>query len=291
MKQILVIDDDVGQQQLFQTVLEDAGFHVRIAPDGKTGCVLFQQHPCDLVIADIFMPGKSGFDTIFELKSQYPELKVIAISGGATSAHGGDRWNLYHGTFEADDALEVAKQCGADCVLSKPIAIQELIEIINELLQVADHRSYLDRREKSEQMPETQIAGETRQILVIDDDDEQREMFRVILTDTGYAVQTASDGKVGVHLFEQHPCELVITDIFMPHEDGIDTIVHLKTLNPSVKIIAISGGGHWEPHGEFVGSDRSLAMASRFGADRILEKPVSIQKLQEMIKQLLTLNT
>ncbi len=72
----------------------------------------------------------------------------------------------------------------------------------------------------------------------------------------------------------------------MPREDGIDTIAHLKTLCPSLKIIAISGGGHWEPHGEFVGSDRSLAMASRFGADRILEKPVGIQRLKELIEKL-----
>jgi CheY-like chemotaxis protein len=247
---------------------------------------MFRQQPCDLVIADIFMPGKSGFDAIFELKSQYPQVKIIAISGGATAAHGGERWNRYHGAFGAGEALDMAKHYGADYILPKPIAIQKLVETINELLQVADHRSYLDRREKPDKKPVAHTVGEARHVLVIDDDTEQRNMFEVILRDAGYAVHTACDGREGVRLFEQQPCEVVITDIFMPREDGIDTIAHLKTLSPGVKIIAISGGGHWEPHGEFVGPDRSLAMASHFGADRIIEKPVGIHQLLDCIKTL-----
>ena len=287
MKRILVIDDDAGQRQLFQTILTDAGYAVLTAADGETGMSMFHQHYYDLVITDIFMPGKSGFDTIFDLKSRYPALKIIAISGGATSAHGGERWNRYHGAFDVDDVLNVAKHYGADCIIAKPVSVQRLVEIAGELLNVTDRRSYLMRIDRSGQNLETQAHAERKRILVIDDDDDQRELFRVILTDAGYAVATASDGIAGADLFQKQPCDLVITDIFMPREDGIDAIVHLKTLCPSVKIIAISGGGHWEPHGEFVGSDRSLGMASRFGADRTLEKPVSIQHLQEIIEHLL----
>ena len=286
MKRILVIDDDTAQRQLFQTVLTDAGYAVQTAADGESGVALFRQQHYDLVITDIFMPGKSGFDTIFDVKSDYPELKVIAISGGATSAHGGERWTRYHGAFDADDALNVAKQYGADCMLVKPVSIQRLVGTIGELLNVTDHQSYLTRIKPVESGAEAATASDIKSILVIDDDDDQRELFRVILTDAGYRVTTAPDGVAGAEFFREQPCDLVITDIFMPREDGIDTIAHLKTLCPSLKIIAISGGGHWEPHGEFVGSDRSLAMASRFGADRILEKPVGIQRLKELIEKL-----
>lgn len=287
MKHILIIDDDKAQRQMFQTILTDAGYAVDTATDGERGIAMFREHDYDLVITDIFMPGKSGFDTIFDLKSHAPGVKIVAISGGATAAHGGERWNRYHGAFDAEDALNVAKQYGADCLLAKPVSIQRLVEMIGELLNVKDRRSYLERLDKSAPVESSAERQDRAHILVIDDDDDQRELFRVVLAEAGYRVTTAPDGHAGARLFQQQSFDLVITDIFMPHEDGIDTIVHLKSLSPSIKILAISGGGHWEPHGEFVGADRSLAMASRFGADRILHKPIRLQELQDLIEHLL----
>ncbi|MCP4395954.1 MAG: response regulator [bacterium] len=128
-------------------------------------------------------------------------------------------------------------------------------------------------------------------ILLIEDDEPQRELFRTVLEDAGYEVLEASDGQRGIRAFQEQPCDLVITDIFMPNKDGLETIMAIKTASPGVKIIAISGGGSWEQHGEFVGTERSLGMASRFGADRTFQKPVSIQQLLEMLEKLLPKRT
>lgn len=286
MKRILVIDDDETQRLLCHTILESAGYEVVEAPDGDSGLRLFRQQRFDLVITDIFMPDKNGFETIFELKSESPDIKIIAISGGATWAHAGEQWNRYHGALDAGEALKLANERGADWMLPKPFEIQQLLSIVGELLQTADRRSYLNRVETPMISPVAQ-PEQQRRILLIEDDEAQRELFRTVLEDSGYDVLEAVDGQKGVQLFQEQPCDLVITDIFMPNKDGIEAIMAIKTASPSVKIIAVSGGGSWEQHGEFVGAERSLGMANRFGADRTLQKPVSIQQLLELIEKLL----
>ena len=243
------------------------------------------------MITDIFMPDKSGFETIFELKSETPGVKIVAISGGATWAHAGEQWGRYHGALKADEALKIAIERGADWMLPKPFGIEQLLSIIGELLQTTDRRSYLNRMRTpaTSSAPHDSIPQEDRgrRILIIEDDEAQRELFRTVLEDAGYTVSEASDGRQGIHMFLEHPYDLVMCDIFMPDKDGVEAIMAIKTTSPVVKIIAISGGGRWETHGECVGAERSLNMASRLGADRTLQKPVSIQQLLELVEKLL----
>ena len=60
-----------------------AGDEVQIAADGEEGVHLFRTAPADLVITDLFMPNLEGLDVIKELRRDFPEAKIIAISGGA----------------------------------------------------------------------------------------------------------------------------------------------------------------------------------------------------------------
>ena len=284
-RRILIIEDDDAQRQLFKTTLEQAGYEVVTASNGEMGVQYFRQQPCDLVITDIFMPGKTGFETIFALKTESPAVKVIAISGGAVWAHGGDVWARYYGTLEADNALKVAHQFGADYILNKPIKLQNLVDTVDELLHVRDRRSYINLLERSSPPPSKN--REKEQILVIEDDDSLRQLFKTALEHAGYEVVEASDGETGVEMFCQESCSLAIIDIFMPKEDGIETIFDLKTQAPHLKIIAISGGGSWSQHGRDFGADDPLEMARRFGAVKTLKKPIKIQHLVNIINELL----
>lgn len=63
-------------------MLENVGYEIVVAADGKKGIKAFQEKPLDLVITDIFMPEKEGLETIRELKRDFPDVKIIAISGG-----------------------------------------------------------------------------------------------------------------------------------------------------------------------------------------------------------------
>ncbi len=128
MKRILVIEDDAPGRQLYKIVLERAGYEVMEAVNGKEGCKLYRQQPCKLIITDIFMPEKEGLETILELKKEFPDVKIIAVSGGSAVGH-------QSGLLQADEALKVAKLAGAEQTLQKPVDIHQLVAIVDELMQ------------------------------------------------------------------------------------------------------------------------------------------------------------
>lgn len=126
-----------------------------------------------------------------------------------------------------------------------------------------------------------------KRILVIDDDTSQRELLKTVLENAGYEVMEAPDGQAGLQIFRQEPCDLVITDIFMPKEDGIETILHLKTQSPTVKIIAVSGGGISTRYGATFQAHEALEAAEIAEVDRTLRKPIVIQRLLTIVDELL----
>ena len=80
-------------------------------------------------------------------------------------------------------------------------------------------------------------------ILVIEDDQDVREMLKTLLERNNYEVLIAADGKEGTDLYRKEPADVVITDIIMPEKEGIETILELQKDFLDIKIIAISGGG------------------------------------------------
>ncbi len=120
MARILVIDDNEDFRDMLCTMLEREGYEVIMAEDGQKGIDHLRKTPSDLVISDIVMPNKEGIETIIELHKDYPEIKIIAISGG--------------GRGDAKGYLEAAKLFGAHRIFPKPFAIDELLEAIKELL-------------------------------------------------------------------------------------------------------------------------------------------------------------
>lgn len=117
-------------------------------------------------------------------------------------------------------------------------------------------------------------------ILVIDDDEQIRNMLRILLQKEGYDVECAPEGKVALALFNHAPFNLVITDIVMPEKEGLETIMELKQQYPDVKIIAISGGGRVNP-GHYLDGARALGAAFTF------TKPVKLDRLLSAVKVLL----
>lgn len=78
---ILLIDDNEAERGITRKILEQAGYTVREAVDGKTGLALFREKPPQLVLCDLMMPERSGFDVVRDLKALAPDARIIAISG------------------------------------------------------------------------------------------------------------------------------------------------------------------------------------------------------------------
>lgn len=103
-------------------------------------------------------------------------------------------------------------------------------------------------------------------ILVIDDDAGMRRLVRRYLErGAGHEVFEAADGLDGLKVFQQHPFDVVVCDLVMPNMSGLEAIVAMRAIAPSVPLIAISGG-MW--------SREMLPDALRLGVVRALAKPV-----------------
>lgn len=114
-------------------------------------------------------------------------------------------------------------------------------------------------------------------ILLIDDDAQVRQTFRAILEREGYRVSEAEDGIGGLSAFEADPSDLLIVDIIMPKESGVETIRRVRELAPNVPIIAMSGGGR-------TADLRFLALAGKLGATRTMIKPVRAAELLQEVQ-------
>jgi DNA-binding response OmpR family regulator len=109
-------------------------------------------------------------------------------------------------------------------------------------------------------------------ILLIDDDTLIRRSVARVLLQNGHEVVTAEDGLRGVELYRREKFDLIVTDIYMPRQEGIETILTLRREDSETRIIAISGGGR-------TGNMDALEMARLLGADAIIEKPFRTDQL------------
>jgi DNA-binding response OmpR family regulator len=121
MARILIIDDDDQIRKMLRLTLNAAGFDVVEAQDGNIAMKIFHQDPMvDLVITDLIMPEKEGIETIIELRRDFPNIPIIAISGG--------------GRIDPNDYLLLAKKLGAQITLEKPFSRKDIINAVNELI-------------------------------------------------------------------------------------------------------------------------------------------------------------
>jgi DNA-binding response OmpR family regulator len=118
-------------------------------------------------------------------------------------------------------------------------------------------------------------------ILVIDDDIDLCLLLQEGLQAEGYRVSVAADGAQGIALQRKQPASLLITDIFMPEKEGIETIRDFRKEFPSVPIIAMSGGGRLKRRGG------TLFGAKELGAAVILQKPFEMSDLLRAVAALL----
>ena len=115
---VLVIDDNEDVRTVIELSLKAEGFEVAVAENGRRGAAMLRERGAQIVVTDILMPEQDGVETIAQLRAEFPEVKIIAISG-ASSATG-------------FDYLAVPGQLGAR-ILRKPFEMRELVNLVREL--------------------------------------------------------------------------------------------------------------------------------------------------------------
>jgi DNA-binding response OmpR family regulator len=118
---LLVIDDDNLVRAALTDMLQTAGFEVVTASNGRLGLELLNTTPVDAIITDILMPEQEGLETIREARQRFPDIRILAISGGGA---GGGETQL----------LRFAESFGADQTLPKPFTGSQLVAALRALL-------------------------------------------------------------------------------------------------------------------------------------------------------------
>lgn len=116
-------------------------------------------------------------------------------------------------------------------------------------------------------------------ILVIDDDDIMLKAIKNILNKDGFNVVTATDGKEAFDLLDHTVFDIVITDLMLPHANGLEVVGKLRhnDINRNVGIIVVSS----------VGNEETITEAFRLGADDYLKKPIMAGELLMRIRKLI----
>ena len=120
MSRILIIEDDPGVRDLLRELLVRDGHEVVEAADGRAGIRLYREQGADLAITDIVMPEQEGLETIRQLRAEFPDVKIIAISGEL---------------MDDFDPLAVAKKLGALRTFAKPFDLNGFLSEVREVLR------------------------------------------------------------------------------------------------------------------------------------------------------------
>jgi CheY-like chemotaxis protein len=122
MARILVADDEPAVPEFLRQALAKVGHEVVAVLDGREVDEVHRKNPVDLVVTDLFMPEQSGLRTIIGLRDHFPDLPIIAISGGGTLGPG-----------TGQDMLQIASKLGAQ-VIEKPFGAERLREAVDSAL-------------------------------------------------------------------------------------------------------------------------------------------------------------
>lgn len=121
MARILIVDDDPAVGDVIARMLAQAGHDAVALSNGASALRAYREHPADLVISDMFMPETDGVEITMCLRREFPDAKVLAISGGG-------------GRFDKNLMLETAAALGAVGTLAKPFARSDLLNLVQEVL-------------------------------------------------------------------------------------------------------------------------------------------------------------
>jgi PAS domain S-box-containing protein len=232
---VLVVEDQEQLRKMAGRVLRSYGYRVLEAANPGEALLHCERYagPIHLMVTDVVMPRLTGPELAGRVKPLRPSMEVLFMSGYSERA--------------ITDRLELGGS-----YLSKPFSPEALATKVRGVLG------------------SPRPAGT---VLVVDDESSIRSFLRKILTGVGYRVLEAKNGREAVLQIETSEVDMMITDLAMPEQEGIETINLLRRQRPRLKIIAISGR---------FGADL-LHTAELLGADATLAKPIQPKTLLDTV--------
>ena len=252
---ILVVEDQEQLRTMAAHVLREYGYQVHEAASAEEALQQARQYEGEihLLLTDLVMPGLSGWDLAERIRTLRPGIAIVFMSGYSERAIRDRRMLDAAGSF-----------------LNKPFSPEVLALKVRDALNAARPPA---------PAPAAPLDPNRRpvNIVVADDEPGVRAFFRAALEEEGYQVMEAANGKQVVDLVHTHSVDLVITDLVMPEQEGVETVRALRKELPGLGIIAMSGGfgAHF------------LKVAVALGANAVLCKPVEAEDLVNRVADVL----
>jgi CheY-like chemotaxis protein len=238
-KRVLVADDDPQLRLLLLDTLQTIGYAVVGASNGEEALEAMKREPVDLVISDISMPRMDGFELATRLRSDYPDVGILLITGVAT-----------------EDSQRRAKEDGlCDGYLAKPFRIDRIETMIETVLNRGS----------------SPAPKETRRVLVVDDDPTFLEAMVDTVNALGYRVEGASDCDAALAALQREPASLVLADVSMPRMNGFDLLKALKRQYPQLPVVMMTGHNLTEPAAETIKQSADAYLTKPFHQDAVKE--------------------
>jgi CheY-like chemotaxis protein len=237
-KSILLVEDEEAVRKVTRLALEQAGYRVHVAETADNALELCASPNTriDLLLTDVVMPQVNGPELARRVREVRPGLKTLFMTGFVKSGLDG----------EPDPGAEL---------LHKPFTPEALVARVEAVLAAPPPHAT---------------------VLVVDDETSVRQFIRLVLEPAGYRVLEANNGRSAVEVLERDAIDLLITDLVMPEQEGLETVKTLRAGGRKVKIIAMSGA-----------AASYLRVAKILGADETLPKPASGSEILAAVERVL----
>lgn len=261
----LVVDDDTNTCMSICSMLSSIGMRTEWSASGKEAVVrtefaINQKDEFHAYIIDWLMPDMNGIEVVRRIRRIIGETKPIIILTA----------------YDWADIEEEAKEAGVTAFCSKPLFMSELYEVLSKPLQ--------DVAMEEQQDEEFDYNFDGKRILLVEDNELNREIAVEILEDVGFHVETAVDGDIAVEMIynsSEKEYDLVLMDIQMPKMDGYEATRQIRQLSDSSKatipIVAMTANAFEE--------DKQEAIA--VGMNGFITKPIEITKVMELLEDIL----
>ncbi|MGJ5817157.1 PAS domain S-box protein [Paludibaculum fermentans] len=241
-KETVLVVEDLGEVRKYAVeVLKAYGYRVLQAAGAVEALLICEHERIDLVLTDVVMPNMSGRDLVERLKAREPSMRVLFMSGYT------DNVIAHRGLLEPGTSF-----------IQKPFSPQSLAHQVRTALG---------------------SAAASARILVAEQEIGVRRFLCDALEGHGYTVTEAVDYAQVLHSLRSGPVDLLLTDLSVPGQEGLENLQALRSEAPNTGIIAISSGF----------ASEGPAPGRLQGADAILHKPLRVDKLLEKVNQVLRL--
>jgi two-component system, cell cycle sensor histidine kinase and response regulator CckA len=257
---ILLVEDDPAVRRLARLGLERSGYRVLEAENPKLALRLVDQldEPIDLLLSDVIMPESEGTPLFQHLQTTHPGLRVLYFSGYAADA-------IIRRNIVVDGAP----------FLQKPFTPLALLGKVRSVLDgpgPARTRSPQPDRPRAVTLP---AAAPITRVLLVDDEAEIVRSLARVLAQAGCEVTTTCDGGEAIALAAAERFDVIVSDIRMPHVDGLTLLRAIRGRDLDVPVVFMTGAPTVE----------TAVEAMEHGAFRYLVKPVEAAKLVEVVER------